>query len=115
MSRSQELSVVARLFPLILDGSKTSTIRWNENPVSPGPMRYVSDESPYNSVEVLVTACTTMLLSDAAKFLGRENEWPPQVMLAGMQDHYPDIALTDEVVVIEHLTPQETKALTDMP
>lgn len=38
----QELSVVGRLFPLILDGSKTSTIRWNERPITPGLLRYVN-------------------------------------------------------------------------
>jgi hypothetical protein len=33
----QYLTVVARLFPDILEGSKTSTIRWNEASIAPGP------------------------------------------------------------------------------
>ncbi len=111
MKHTQQLSVVGRLFPLILEGLKTSTIRWNENPISPGVMRYVCEDPPHRSVDVMVTACTEMPLSDAAKFLNREPEWPAKVMLAGMGEHYPDIALTDIVVVIEHLTPEQTEVL----
>ena len=102
---SQQLGVVARLFPDIMSGAKTSTIRWNEGPIAPGLMRYVCDEAPHTSMVVLVTSCTTMPLSKAATFLGRETDWPPPVMLEGMREHYPDIELSDVVVVIEHLPP----------
>lgn len=109
VKRHQQLSVVGRLFPAILDGSKTSTIRWKEDPIVPGVMRYVRDEPSDDSVEVMVTACTSMPLSEAATFLGRDAEWPPEVMLAGMREHYPQIELTDVVDVIEHLRPRETE------
>ena len=57
----------------------------------------------------MVTACTSMPLSKAAAFLGRETEWPDEVMLTGMREHYADIELTDMVDVIAHLTPRETE------
>ncbi|MGB3257936.1 MAG: hypothetical protein WBG89_07900 [Ornithinimicrobium sp.] len=110
MTRHQQLSVVGRLFPAILDGSKRSTIRWKESPILPGVMTYVSDEPPHRSVQVMVTACSSMPLSEAAAFLGRKTDWPDEVMLTGMREHYADIALTDTVDVIEHLTPRETEA-----
>jgi len=109
VDRHQQLSVVGRLFPAILDGSKTSTVRWNESPILPGVMKYVSDVPPHSSVDVMVTVCTSMPLSEAAAFLGRGTEWPATVMLTGMREHYADIELTDRVDVIEHLTPQKTK------
>ncbi len=46
-----------------------------------------------------------MPLSEAARFLGREAEWPKQIMLEGMREHYPDIRWEDEVQIIEHLPP----------
>ncbi|MGB3858907.1 MAG: hypothetical protein WA912_06585 [Ornithinimicrobium sp.] len=73
-------------------------------------MTYVSDEPPHRSVQVMVTACSSMPLSEAAAFLGRKTDWPDEVMLTGMREHYADIALTDTVDVIEHLTPRETEA-----
>lgn len=98
----QTLGVVPRLFPEILNGSKTATIRWRETRIAPGPMRYVCDGDPSRSVVVQVTRCTDMPLSKAAAFLGKAEEWPDAVMLEGMREHYPAIALTDIVQVIEH-------------
>jgi hypothetical protein len=42
-----------------------------------------------------------MPLCDAASFVGREEDWPDSVMLAGMREHYPEIELTSIVQVIE--------------
>ncbi|RVU39780.1 hypothetical protein EOI86_06470 [Hwanghaeella grinnelliae] len=104
----QSLGVVARLFPLILSGVKTSTIRWREGRIRPGPMRYVHDDDPGQWVIVQVTRCTDMPLADAAAYLGKTAEWPDDVMLAGMREHYPEIALTDTVQVIEHDPPPQS-------
>jgi hypothetical protein len=104
----QTLGVVPRLWPDLLAGRKTSTIRWREGPVTTGLLRYVCDGDASASVVVLVTKVTRMKLGDAAAYLGREEEWPPPVMLAGMREHYPDITLDDEVDIVEHLTPAET-------
>lgn len=49
-----------------------------------------------------------MPLVDAAGYLGTETEWPPEAMLDGMREHYPDIELHDIVQVIEHLSPEES-------
>ena len=105
MAFDQELGVVGRLFPLVVSGEKTSTIRWREAVIEPGPMRYVRNDDPAQTVVVTVVRCTRMPLADAAAFLDREDEWPPDVMLEGMREHYPEIELTDIVDVIEHLPP----------
>ncbi|MBZ8133616.1 ASCH domain-containing protein [Afifella sp. IM 167] len=97
----QSLDVVARLFPLILSGQKTSTIRWRERTVTPGPMMFLCEGDAGRSVVVDVHNCTHMPLSQAAAFLGRADEWPPDVMLEGMREHYPQIQLTSIVQVIE--------------
>jgi hypothetical protein len=97
----QSLRVVGRLFPDIVRGRKKSTIRWREGPVVPGPLVFVSDDDPSSTVLVTVTRCSDMALSQVASFVGRSEEWPDPVMLAGMREHYPEIQLSDIVQVIE--------------
>jgi len=104
----QKLDVVERLFPLILSGEKRATIRWRENQISPGYMTYINEQDNSETAVVLVTRCTDMPLSDAARYLGKETEWPATIMLDGMREHYPEIKLSDIVQVIEHLPPDET-------
>lgn len=111
----QWLEVVPRLFPQVENGNKRSTIRWRERPIVPGYMRYVCAGDPDRTVVVWVTRITSMPLRNAAAFVGRQDEWPDQVMLAGMREHYPGIELDDEVQVIEHLTPAETQARPGFP
>lgn len=102
----QELVLVDRLFPLVLSGEKTETIRWREAWIEPGPMTYVCEGDSAKTAVVLVTRCTDMPLSEVAAFLGKAEEWPDTVMLSGMQAHYPDITLQDIVQVVEHLPPE---------
>lgn len=111
----QSLGVVPRLFPEIVTGDKTSTIRWRETPITQGYLRYVSDGPDAATAIVWVMRVTRMRLSEAAAFVGRETEWPRDVMLAGMREHYPAIAWDDMVEVIEHLTPQQTRLRNDYP
>ena len=98
----QQLPVVARLFPHVLSGEKTSTIRWRETPIAPGPMMYVCQDDSTRTAIVEVTRCTSMPLSEVAAFLDKVDVWPDDVLLAGMREHYPAIALSDVVDVIEH-------------
>ena len=100
--RMQTLGVVGRLFPLILSGEKTSTIRWREPRIVPGLMTYVSDDDANATAFVNVVRCTDMPLHAVAAFLGKTDEWPDEVLLAGMREHYPAIELTEIVQVIEH-------------
>jgi hypothetical protein len=102
----QSLPVVARLFPLILSGEKTHTIRWREARIVPGPMTYICEDAPEQRVTVEVTRCSDVPLAEAAALVGMEDIWPAPVMLAGMREHYPEIELTDIVQVIEHLPPE---------
>jgi hypothetical protein len=111
----QSLRVVGRLFPDILSGKKRSTIRWREQRITPGYMRYIHHDDPSRTVVIWVTRCTDMPLSQAASYLGRETEWPKEVMLEGMREHYPAIAWDDEVQIVEHLTPRETACRPDFP
>lgn len=104
----QELGIVARLYPLVLSGEKKSSIRWREGDIQPGLLTYRCGENPALTAVVLVTRVTAMPLSEAAAFVGREREWPKDVMLSGMREHYPAIEWDDEVVVVEHLSPAET-------
>ncbi len=104
--------MVGRLFPQVLSGEKTSTIRWRETPIRPGPMRYVCADDASRTTVVVVRKCTSMPLYEAAAFLGRGADWPPDVMLDGMREHYPAIELTDIVDVIEHDPPDTTQAAT---
>lgn len=111
----QSLGVVPRLFPLIETGEKTSTIRWRETRIEAGYLRYVCDGSPSRTTVVWVTRCTDLPLSEAAAFVGKEQEWPKEVMLEGMREHYPEIEWNDPVQIIEHLTPEQTRQRADFP
>lgn len=102
----QKLDVVGRLFPLVLAGEKTSTIRFREQQICVGPMVYWCEGNSAKTATVWVTRCSDMLLSEAAAYLGKAKEWPDDVMLEGMREHYPDIQLSDSVQVVEHETPK---------
>ncbi|MES9901744.1 MAG: ASCH domain-containing protein [Sedimenticola sp.] len=104
----QKLDVVERLFPLIVAGEKTSTIRFREHQLHVGPMVYWCEGNSEKTVTVWVNRCTVMPLSKAAEFLGKAEEWPDEVMLEGMREHYSEIQLSDIVQVIEHLNPKES-------
>ena len=101
----QTLSVVERLFPLILSGEKTSTIRWREPRIALGPMLFQCDQNPSQVVEVEVFRCNDMPLSEAATFVGKVDEWPDEIMLEGMREHYPEIQLSSIVQIIEYYPP----------
>jgi hypothetical protein len=105
----QKLDVVAKLFPLVLSGEKTSTIRFREPPISVGAMIYWCDGDSENSVTVWVQRCTNMPLLEAAGFVGKAEDWPDEIMLKGMRVHYPLIELTDIVQVVEHLSPEQSR------
>jgi hypothetical protein len=104
----QKLDVVERLFPLVLSGEKTSTIRFKEQYIHVGAMVYWCDGNSTITVTVWVKRCTDMPLSEAAGFLGKSKEWPDEIMLAGMRVHYPGIQLSDIVQVVEHYNPNDS-------
>jgi len=97
----QTLALADRLFPLLISGEKTSTIRWREKTIAVGPLRFICVEIQSNTAEVIVSRCTNMQLSDAPSFLNHGDEWSGDVMLSGMKEHYPDIEHTSIVQVIE--------------
>ena len=104
----QKLDVVERLFPLVVTGEKTSTIRFGEQQIHAGPMVYWCEGDSTRTVTVWVNRCNDMPLSEAAEFLGKTEEWPDEVMLEGMREHYSDIQLSDIVQVVEHYSPKES-------
>lgn len=104
---AQTLGVVGRLFPLIVKGEKTSTMRWREHRIAPGLLTFACDDDPRQTVDVEVFQCTDLPLSEAAAFVGRAAEWPDDVMLAGMREHYPEIELTSVVQIVEFHPPKD--------
>jgi len=102
---TQTLGLADRLYPLILTGEKTSTIRWRERHIVPGALRFVCDGNVAQTVDVEVLRCSDMPLSEAAAFVGRADEWPDAIMLEGMREHYPEIVLSDVVQVVEFKLP----------
>ncbi|MBN33994.1 MAG: hypothetical protein CMM46_04315 [Rhodospirillaceae bacterium] len=105
----QSLGVVGRLFPEILNGSKTSTTRWRELRIEPRRMTCICDDDPSSTVVVWITRRTDFPLRDAAALVDHEDDWPNHVMLAGMREHYRDITLDDTTQIVEHLPPDQTK------
>jgi len=101
----QSLEIVSRLLPEGRAGIKTHTIRWREREIVPGLMRYINADDPADTVVVRVTEVTTMPLYRVAEYLGQSEAWPHSVLLAGMQEHYPDIRIDCDVEVIKHSVP----------
>lgn len=99
---TQALGVVGRLFPQILSGEKTSTIRWRERHIAPGTLKFICDGCSNQTVEVEVFRCTDMPLFEAASFVGKADEWPDGIMLESMREHYSEIQLSSIVQVIEY-------------
>ncbi|MGN8162988.1 ASCH domain-containing protein [Pantoea vagans] len=104
----QQLTLVPRLMPAVRCGEKTSTIRWLEGDITIGPLRLVNQQDENDAVIVSVTQVDTLRLSEVAAMLGKQEEWPDEVLLEGMREHYPEIRLSSEVQLITHLTPAET-------
>lgn len=104
----QKLDVVEKLFPLVLNGEKTCTIRFQEQRIIIGPMVYWCDGNSGKATVVWVNRCTDLPLIEAAEFLGKTEEWPEKIMLDGMRVHYPNIQLTDTVQVVEHYSPEKS-------
>ena len=102
----QSLMLASQLFPDVLSGAKTNTIRWQEPRIEPGPLQLVDVSEPARSVVVEVRRCTDAPLRDSAALLGRADEWPGPVMLSRLRAHYPAIGLDDLVQVIEFDPPQ---------
>ena len=71
-------------------------------------MRYTCVGNANETTVVRVVRVASMPLADVANFLGMEAEWPPEIMLEGMREHYSEIHLDDVVQVIEHLSPEES-------
>jgi len=68
-------------------------------------MLYVNLQDVSDTVQVLVTRVKTMKLSQVAARMGKSAEWPGRVLLQGMREHYPAIAMDSDVVVFHHLPP----------
>lgn len=94
-----------RLIPDVRSGKKQHTIRWGEEKIIPGPMQYVNADEDSDTLVVQVTQVKTMKLCSVARYLGWLEEWPDEVLLSGMREHYPDIRIDSEVAVIHHLVP----------
>jgi len=82
----QTLHIVPRLMKALRAGKKRHTIRWQEANITPGPLRYISSEDPESVVIVNVERVVTLPLSSVAQYLGKDDEWPDAVLLAGMQE-----------------------------
>lgn len=97
----QQLDVVDRLFPAILTGEKESTIRWMEQNIMVGLLKfsYVNDLS--KSLVVQVFRSTELPLSEAAIFLGKSLDWPDDLLLEWMCEQCPDIQMSSIVQIVE--------------
>jgi len=105
----QHLSIVPRLLPAVRRGEKTHTLRWQEGYIHPGPLRYCNQQNPADTLVVWVTSVETLPLCAAAERLGKQAEWPDDVLLAGMREHYPAIELNSVVQLVHHLTPEASR------
>lgn len=107
----QRLELVDRRFPALLSGEKRDTIRWNEGHIEPGYLIYYASDNSRWKTMVWVTATRYTTLASLAPVAAQA----PEELLAVMRRHYPNIELDTEVLFVEHLSPQETRARYGVP
>lgn len=105
----QKLELVDEQFPALLRGEKTDTIRLNEGDIKPGFLLFYSSSGKERAV-VWVTEINYMPLRNVGKKVGYTKRTPDdETCLRHMKKHYPDITLDTEILLVEYLSPSETK------
>lgn len=104
----QRLELADELFPDLMSGKKTDTLRWNEGTFELGYLEFYSKKDISRRATVLVTGIRKGTLSSFARHYGQSVE----LLLLRMQKHYPDITLNDGVTLVEFMSPSDTEALT---
>lgn len=100
----QTLELADSLFPQLLAGEKTRTLRWREGDVRPGYLLYYSYDNPAWKVLVWVTGCREAPMSEMAPLY----DMSPESLHKAMSRHYSEIEIDSPVTLVEHLTPLQT-------
>ncbi|NCC21006.1 MAG: ASCH domain-containing protein [Alphaproteobacteria bacterium] len=100
----QTLELADSLFPQVLAGEKTRTLRWREGEIRPGYLLYTSFDNPAWKALVWVTGCRDAPMNEMAPLY----DMSPEDLHKSMQRHYPDIEIDSPVTLVEHLTPRQT-------
>lgn len=107
-AKLQRLELAKDLFPSVMNGKKTDTLRWNkEGPFELGFLEFYAEGNPSLKATVLVTG---LQKGNMAKFAPRYNMNAEQ-LTESMQKHYPDITIDAPMTLVEFMSPQETQAL----
>jgi hypothetical protein len=108
-AKLQRLELASDLFPAVMSGKKTDTLRVNdEGPFELGFLEFYSKDNPSLKAQVLITGVQKGTMS---KFASRFRVSADQ-LLQQMQKHYPDITIDVPLTLVEFMSPQETEALT---
>lgn len=92
----QSLELADSLFPAVLDGSKTKTLRWNEPVPECGPLLFYSFDNPDMNAVVTVTSVENVMFDCAEAEYGMT----PSELYQSMLKHYPDIPLDAEMQIV---------------
>jgi len=93
----QFLELADDLFPKILNGEKTNTLRWNEGNIKEGYLTFYKTSNPSVKCNVLVSSIETAPMKDFA----HKYNMSSQDLHFEMLRHYPDIKIDSEVSFIE--------------
>jgi hypothetical protein len=104
---SQRLELPDSLFPDLMRGAKTDTLRWNEGKIELGYLEFFSAKNPDLTALVIVTGTRKGSMADFAK----SNKMTVDQFMATMQKHYPDIKPDAKITQIEFMSPKETAEL----
>lgn len=107
-AKLQRLELADDLFPDVISGKKTDTLRWNEGDIELGYLEFYSESNIGKRATVLVTGLRKGTLESFAKHYRTTID----LLVLSMKKHYPDIKATDKVTLVEFMSPAETEALT---
>lgn len=107
-AKLQRLELADDLFPDLMSGKKTDTLRWNEGDIELGYLEFYSAGNIGKRATVLVTGIRKGTLESFAKHYSMTAD----ALVTKMKKHYPDITASDKMTLIEFMSPSETEALT---
>lgn len=107
----QKLELADDLFPALMRGEKTNTLRWQEGPVQTGYLLFYATHNPDWRAVVWVTGVQACPMNEIAPFYTMS----PEELHKAMLRHYPDIEINSDILFIEHLSPEKTRSFHGIP
>lgn len=111
MSTIQKLELAKDLFPKMISGAKTNTLRWNEGIIEEGFLLFYAE----NNINLSATVWVNRVTTSSMKNFACKYNMSAKALHSSMLRHYPDIKIDSIVSFIEYLSPEKTLKIHGIP